>query len=161
MTSSLTFLSMIVKGFVSFSLLPCSLPFLSLLFSFLETTTALKNALGKKEKERRRQMRNRRKNKAKTFSLLLLMEKGASVGEGAPIGKDETAERKTLSLSHLMQMGCTLPDEMAPDQTGRGLGMAHHYRMPTTTAHRAQEPKRHRTQAALRFPRRDLEKPKT
>ena len=31
----------------------------------------------------------------------------------------------------------------------------------TTTTQRAQEPKHHRTQAALRFPRRDLEKLKT
>ena len=59
---------------------------------------ALKNALGKKEKERRWHMRNRRKNRAKTFSLLLLKEKDVAVGEGAPIGKDETAEQKTLSL---------------------------------------------------------------
>ena len=65
-------------------------------FSFLETTAALKNALGKKEKERRRQMRNRQRNRAKTFSLLQLKEKGAAVGEGVPIGKDETVERKTL-----------------------------------------------------------------
>ena len=56
-------------------------------------------------------MRNRRKNRAKTFSLLLLKEKSAAVGEGTLIGKDKTAERKTLSLSHLMQMGRTLPDE--------------------------------------------------
>ena len=56
-------------------------------------------------------MRNRRRNRAKTFSLLLLKEKGAAVGEGAPIGRDETTERKTLSLSHLMRMGCTLTDE--------------------------------------------------
>ena len=75
---------------------------------------ALKNALGKKEKERRRQMRNRRGNRVKTFSLLLLKEKGAAVGEGAPIGKDKTAERKTLSLSHLMQMGRTLTDKTRP-----------------------------------------------
>ena len=57
-------------------------------------------------------MRNRRWNRAKTFSLLLLKEKGAAVGEGTPIGKDEMAEQKTLSLSHLMQMGHTLIDEM-------------------------------------------------
>ena len=75
---------------------------------------ALKNALGKKEKERRQQMRNRRRNRAKTFSLLLLKEKGAAVGEGTPIGEDEMAERKTLSLSHLMQMGRTLTDETRP-----------------------------------------------
>ena len=67
-------------------------------FSFLETTAALKNALGKEENKRRRQMRNRQKNRAKTFSLLLLKEKGAAVGEGAPIGGDKTAERKTLSF---------------------------------------------------------------
>ena len=41
-------------------------------------------------------MGNRRRNGAKTFSLLL-KEKGATVGEGAPIGKVETMERKTLS----------------------------------------------------------------
>ena len=29
-------------------------------------------------------------------------------------------------------MRCALPDKMAPDQTGRGLGRAHHYR---TTNH--------------------------
>ena len=45
-------------------------------FSFLVTTAALKNALGKEQKGRRRQMRNRRKNRAKTFSLLLLKKKG-------------------------------------------------------------------------------------
>ena len=43
-------------------------------------------------------MGNRRRNKAKTFSLLLLKEKGAIVGEGAPIGKVETTEQKTHSL---------------------------------------------------------------
>ena len=59
-------------------------------------------------------MRNRRRNRAKTFSLLLLKEKGAAVGEGAPIRKDKTAERKPLSLSHLMQMGRTLTDETRP-----------------------------------------------
>ena len=55
---------------------------------------ALKDALGKKEKKRRRQMRNRLKNRVKTFSLLLLKEKDVAVGEGTPIGKDKTAERK-------------------------------------------------------------------
>ena len=50
--------------------------------SFLETTMALKNALGKKEKERRRQMRKRQKNRVKTFSLLLLKEKGTTVRGG-------------------------------------------------------------------------------
>ena len=59
-------------------------------------------------------MRNRRRNRVKTFSLLLLKEKGVIVGEDAPIGKDETVERKTLSLSHLMQMGRTLTDETCP-----------------------------------------------
>ena len=43
-------------------------------------------------------MRNRQKNRAKTFSLLLLKEKGAVVGEGAPIVRDETTEQKTLFL---------------------------------------------------------------
>ena len=61
-------------------------------------------------------MRNRRRNGVKTFSLLLLKEKGAAIGEGKPIGKDETVERKTLSLSHLMQMGHTLTDETCPAQ---------------------------------------------
>ena len=51
-------------------------------FSFLETTAALKNALGKEEKERRRQTRNRRKNRAGTFTLLLLKEKGTTVRGG-------------------------------------------------------------------------------
>ena len=77
---------------------------------------ALKDALGKKENERRRLMGNRRRNGAKTFSLLL-KEKGATIGKGAPIGEDETAEQKTLSLSHLMQMGydgTTLTDETCP-----------------------------------------------
>jgi len=40
-------------------------------------------------------MRNRRRNRVKTFSLLLLKEKGAAVGEGAPIGKDENGGAKT------------------------------------------------------------------
>ena len=52
----------------------------------------------------------------------------------------------------------TVPDGTVPDQTGRGLGMAHHYRTPTTTAHQAQEPKRHHTQAALYILMQDLEK---
>ena len=52
----------------------------------------------------------------KTVSLLLLKEKGATVGEGTPIGKVKMAERKTLSLSHLMQMGRTLIDETRPAQ---------------------------------------------
>ena len=52
-----------------------------------------------------------------------------------------------------------LIDGTVPDQIGHGLGMVHHYRTPTTTAHRAQEPKRHRTQVALRIPRRGLVKP--
>ena len=85
-----------MKGFVSFS--PPSLS----PFSFLGTAVALKDALYKKENETRRQMGNRQKNGVKTFSLLLHKEKGVTVGEGAPIGKVETAERKTLSLSHLM-----------------------------------------------------------
>ena len=72
---------------------------LALPFSFLGTAAALKNALGKKENERRQQMGNRRRNGAKTFSLLLLKEKGAAVGEGASIRKVETTEQKTLSLS--------------------------------------------------------------
>ena len=59
-------------------------------------------------------MRNRRRNRAKTFSLLLLKEKGAAVGEGAPIGKNKTVEQKTLSPSHLMQMRRALSDEMRP-----------------------------------------------
>ena len=59
-------------------------------------------------------MRNRRKNRAKTFSLLLLKEKGATVGEGAPIGKVEMTEQKTLSLSYLMQMRRALTDETCP-----------------------------------------------
>jgi len=44
-------------------------------------------------------MGNRQRNEAKTFSLILLKEKGTTVGEGAPIAKVETTERKTLSLS--------------------------------------------------------------
>ena len=106
MTSSLTFRSRICEFFSSPSLSPFSFS----PFSFLETITALKNALGKKEKERRQWMKNRQKNRTKTFPLQF-KEKGAAVGEGVPIGRDETAERKTLSLSHLMQMGRTLTDE--------------------------------------------------
>ena len=77
-------------------------------FSFLETVVALKNAHGKKEKERRRQMRNRRKSRAKTFSLLL-KEKGAAVGEGAPIGRDENGGAKN-HLSFPINADGTHPD---------------------------------------------------
>ena len=47
-------------------------------------------------------MGNRRRNGAKTFSLLLLKEKGATIGEAVLIGNIETVEQKTLSISHLM-----------------------------------------------------------
>ena len=38
------------------------------------------------------------------------------LGEGVPIKKDEMAERKTLSLSHLMQMRRALTDKTCPTQ---------------------------------------------
>jgi len=60
---------------VTSSLLPRSLP-------FLETSTALMNAHGKKEERRRRYMKNMQKNGTKTLSPLLLKEKGAAVTEG-------------------------------------------------------------------------------
>jgi len=44
-------------------------------------------------------------------------------------------------------------DRTLPGKMGCGLGMAHHYRTPGAK-------KRHHAQAALRLPRRDLEKPK-
>ena len=50
-------------------------------------------------------------------------------------------------------MGRALLDEMALGQMGRGMGMAHHYRTPT------RETRHSRTQAALCFPRQDLEGP--
>jgi len=50
--------------------------------SFLETAVALKNTLGEKEEKRGQQMRNRRKNGVKTFSLLLLKQKGTVVRGG-------------------------------------------------------------------------------
>ena len=61
MTSSLIFHFGFAKLFVSF-LLSLTLP-----FSFLGTTVALKNALGKKEDENRRRMRKKQRNVAKSL----------------------------------------------------------------------------------------------
>ena len=76
----------------------------------------------------------------RTPSLPLFKEDMQQLKKGERLG------RKTLSLplfnadgnSMLMgirgdasgPMGCALPDETTPGSTGRGLGMAHHYRTP-------------------------------
>ena len=59
-------------------------------------------------------MRNRQKNRAKTLSLPYLRKREQQLGKGAPIGEGKMVERETLSLSHLMQMRCTLTDETRP-----------------------------------------------
>ena len=59
-------------------------------------------------------MRNRRKNKAKTFSILVLKEKGTIVRGGRADRERQNGRVKTLSLSHLMQMRCALTDKTCP-----------------------------------------------
>ena len=59
-------------------------------------------------------MRNRQKNRAKTFSLLLLKEKGTTVRGGRVDRERQNSGVKTLSLSHLMQMRRALTDETCP-----------------------------------------------
>jgi len=65
--------------------------------SFLETTTALRNARGKKGEERWRQMKNWLKNRVKkTLSLLLLKGKGNnSQGRAHRSGKAERRSEKS------------------------------------------------------------------
>ena len=77
--------------------------------SFLETVAALKNTLGEKEERRRWQMRNRRKNGAKTFSLLLLKEKGTTV-RGGRVDRERKNGRAKNPLSFLFNAVGTHPD---------------------------------------------------
>ena len=135
----------IAKGSVSSPLLPRSL-----LLPFLETFTALKDTLNEEEKERRRrQTMNRRKNEANSFSLLLLKGRGAAVRKGRADWEGETAEGKSLSLPFNTDKTCPEPtgrvqrSEAAPDRTGHGLAVAHHYRTINhyhTTGARAEAP---------------------
>ena len=106
----------------------------SLLPPFLETFAALKDALDEEEKEWRwRQMMNRQKNGANNLSLLLLKRRGAAVRKGRADWEGETAEGKSLSLPFNTDKTCPEPtgrvqrSEAAPDQTGHGLAVAHHY----------------------------------
>ena len=107
----------------------------SLLPHFLETFVALKDALDEEEKERRRrQMMNRQKNRANSLSLLLLKGRGAAVRKGHADQEGKTAGRKSLSFPLNADKTCPDPtghahrSEAAPDQTGRGLAVAHQYR---------------------------------
>ena len=98
----------ITKGSVSSLLLPRSL-----LPPFLETFTALKDALDEEEKERQqRQTMNRQKNGADSLSLLLLKGRGAAVRKGHADQEGKTAGRKSLSFP-------LNADKTCPDPTGR------------------------------------------
>ena len=93
----------------------------------------------RREKEERWQLGNRRRNRTKTLSLPLFKEETQLLEKGEGLGQ------KTLSLPLFNAdgksmlagirgdtsgpMGHALLNEMAPGQTGRGLGMAHHYLM--------------------------------
>ena len=88
----------------------------------------------KKEEGRRRQMKNRQKNEGKTLSLLLLKEKGTSAKEGrADQERQNGGARISLSFPFNAYetcpepMRCALLNGTAPDQTGCGLAVAHHY----------------------------------
>ena len=81
-------------------------------------------------------MKNRQKNGTKTLSLLLLKEKRTAVKEGrADRGRQNGGARISLSFPFNEDEMCPEPmrrallDGTASDQTGRGLAMAHHYRM--------------------------------
>ena len=71
----------------------------------------------------------------KTLSLLLLKEKETAVGEGHTDREGRMAQREFLSFPFNADETCPEPmrraliDGTAPDQMGRGLAMAHHYRM--------------------------------
>ena len=80
-------------------------------------------------------MKNRQKNGTKTLSLLLLKEKGTMVKEGrADRGRQNGRTRISLSSPFNADETCPEPmrhallDGTAPDQIGRGLAVAHHYR---------------------------------
>ena len=80
-------------------------------------------------------MKNRQKNRTKTLSLLLLKEKGTTVKEGrADRGRQNGGARISLSFPFNADETCPEPmrhallDGTAPDQMGRGLAVAHHYR---------------------------------
>ena len=80
-------------------------------------------------------MKNRQKNETKTLSLLLLKEKGTTVKEGrADRGRQNSGARISLSFPFNVDETCPEPmrrallDGTAPDQTGCGLAVAHHYR---------------------------------
>ena len=64
----------------------------------------------------------------KTPSPLLLKEKGAVVTEGRTDRGSQNDGARFFSFFHLIQIRCALLDGTAPDRTGRGLAMAHHYR---------------------------------
>ena len=89
-------------------------------------------------------MKNRQKNGMKTLSLLLLKEKGTSVKEGrADRGRQNSGARISLSFPFNADETCpelmrrALLDGTAPDQTGRGLVVAHTTTRSTTTTRRA------------------------
>ena len=80
-------------------------------------------------------MKNRQKSGTKTLSLLLLKGIGTTVKEGrANRGKQNGRARISLSFSFNADETCPAPmrrallDGTAPDQVGRGLAVAHHYR---------------------------------
>ena len=81
-------------------------------------------------------MKNRQKNETKTLSLPLLKGKGTTVKEGrSDQGRQNGGARISLSFpfnadkTFLEPMRRALLDGTAPDQTGRGLAVAHHYRV--------------------------------
>jgi len=88
MTSNPTFCSGFAKGFVSF--------FFSLALSlfFPRNHRGSQNTLGKKEDEKRRRIRKRQRNRAKTFSLLLLKERGTIVRRASRSGKSKQQSEK-------------------------------------------------------------------
>ena len=81
-------------------------------------------------------MKNRQENETKTLSLLLLKGKGTTVKGGrTDRGRQNGGAKISLSFPFNADETCPEPmrrallDGTAPDRMGRGLAVAHHYRM--------------------------------